>query len=120
MPCDHVARMTSTYDGCPVCDRLKYARPPGWTAAETDAKFGQAISWSLSTRLAQPLTDLERAWFTDDELALRREVGPPKERSLVENLGICALGLVGGTCCMVMVAFVGYGLFDLARWVIAP
>lgn len=76
---------------------------------------------NLSDRTnATPLTDLERAWFTDDEMALRREVGPPREPSIIENLGICALGLVGGTACMAMVGFVGYGLFDLIRWVISP
>lgn len=116
-------------------DRLKYARLHGETMGETWKRVGSVISYHARCErvatarrnlpslpreaTATPLTDLEHRWFTDDELALRREVGPPKERSLVESLGIAAVCLVGGTCCMVMVAFVGYGLFDLLRWVIA-
>ena len=74
---------------------------------------------SLRGQPAQPMTDLERSWFTDDELALRREVGEPRERSLVENLGICALGLISGAACMVSVAIVGFTLFDLLRWLVS-
>lgn len=75
----------------------------------------------LSNRInAVPLTDLERAWFTDDELALRREVGPPKEMSITSMIGVAALSLYTVAVLMILLAIIGFGLFDLARWVISP